>query len=229
VEALASKRPRTRFGIPAEYVSDGLDSSIRTAIEHVSKELTKCGNSVEHVSLPSTPYAIAAYYIIADAEASSNLARFDGVKYGLRASNSELMSMYTETRHTGFGDEVKRRIILGTFVLSSGYYDAYYAKAMRVRRVITNDFLRVFQGIDILMTPTTPTTAFKLGEKIDDPLAMYLSDAYTVGANLAGLPALSLPCGKDSLGLPIGLQLIGKPFGEAVILQAASAIEHCLK
>jgi len=177
------------------------------------------------VSLPHTPYALAVYYIIAPSEASANLARYDGVKYGLRVPGKDIIDMYKKTRSAGFGNEVKRRIILGTYVLSSGYYDAYYRKAGQVRTLIRGDFDRAFEQVDLILTPVSPTTAFKVGEKMEDPLFMYLSDIFTIPINLAGLPAMSIPCGFDGKGLPIGLQIIGKPLDEATILQAGHFFE----
>lgn len=215
-----------RIGLPREYFAEGLDAEIRAAIEAMIEKFRAEGVQFIEVSLPYTEYAIATYYLIADAEASSNLARYDGVKYGLRAENNDLMSMYTNTRHEGFGAEVKRRIMLGTYVLSAGYYDAYYQKAMKVRRMLTQDLTEVLEKVDVLLTPTTPTTAFKLGEKTDDPLAMYLSDIYTVSANLAGVPAMSIPIGKDSRQLPIGLQLTGRHFDEPMLFRVGKAIER---
>jgi len=180
--------------------------------------------------LPHTDKGIATYYVLANAEASSNLARYDGVKYGYRDKGDyELKEMYSQTRSQGFGDEVKRRIMLGTYTLSAGYYEAYYAKAQKVRTILRQDFEKAFEKVDFLITPTSPTTAFKLGEKIDDPLTMYLSDVYTVTANLAGIPSISIPCGKDSKGLPIGLQIMGKPLNEGKILQVAYRLEQSLK
>ncbi len=214
-----------RIGLPREYFAAGLSDEIAEAVHRAAVRLQEAGAEISEVSLPSTKYAIAAYYVIADAEASSNLARYDGVKFGMRAGGNELHSMYTETRHAGFGQEVKRRIMLGTFVLSSGYYEAYYGKAMKVRQMISLELLEVFKKVDVLLTPTTPTTAFNLGEKTEDPLAMYLSDVYTVGANLAGVPAVSIPCGTDLQELPIGLQLIGRHFDEATIMRLARHIE----
>ncbi len=214
-----------KIGLPREYFAAGLDSEIAAAIARVADLLKREGADIREVALPHTKYAVAAYYVIADAEASSNLARYDGVRYGQRAAAQDLLSMYTETRHAGFGAEVKRRIMLGTYVLSSGYYDAYYAKAMKVRRIIEQDMLEGLDEVDLLLTPTTPTTAFKLGEKTDDPLAMYLSDIYTVSANLAGLPAISVPCGVDGAKLPIGAQLMGRPFNEPTLFRAAAVIE----
>jgi aspartyl-tRNA(Asn)/glutamyl-tRNA(Gln) amidotransferase subunit A len=187
---------------------------------------------VSEVSLPHTSYAVAVYYIVATAEASSNLARFDGVQYGLRAKasavsqDSALIAMYKKTRQEGFGAEAKRRIILGTYVLSSGYYDAYYARALKVRTLIKNDFDNVFKNVDVIVTPTSPTPAFRIGSKTDDPLSMYLSDIYTISANLAGIPGLSLPCGLTKSGLPIGMQILGKPFGEEDIYRLAFAYEQ---
>ncbi len=218
-----------RIGLPREYFGDGLDGEIRTAIESVIAKLKPEGAEFVEVSLPHTEFAIATYYIIADAEASSNLARYDGVKYGLRAKNDDLISMYTNTRHEGLGVEVKRRIMLGTYVLSAGYYDAYYQKAMKVRKILRQEFADVFKVADILLTPTTPTTAFKIGEKSADPLEMYLSDIYTVSANLAGVPAMSLPIGKDNKNLPIGLQLTAKHFDEAMLFRVGKSVERLAK
>lgn len=214
-----------KIGIPEEYFAEGLDTEIRLAIDEVMEKLKAAGAQMHLLSLPHTKYAIATYYIIADAEASSNLARYDGVKYGLRAENADLISMYTNTRHEGFGAEVKRRIMLGTYVLSSGYYEAYYQKAVRVRKLLTQEFVAAFREVDVLLTPTTPTTAFKIGEKSNNPIEMYLSDIYTVSANLAGLPAISIPCGKDSKNLPIGLQLTARHFDEAMLFRVAKAVE----
>jgi aspartyl-tRNA(Asn)/glutamyl-tRNA(Gln) amidotransferase subunit A len=191
--------------------------------------LKKNGAKIVEVDLPIAghpSYAIAAYYIIATAEASSNLSRFDGVKYGFRAQANNLMDMYTHTRTQGFGEEVKHRIMLGTYALSAGYYDAYYRKAQQVRTLICNDFHRVFETCDLLATPVSPTPAFKLGEKIDDPLQMYLSDIYTVSVNLAGIPGISVPCGISKDGLPVGLQLLGKAFSEETLLRAAYVVEQ---
>ena len=218
-----------KIGLPREYFAVGLDGEIRSAIASVVEYLGRMGAELIDVSLPHSELAIATYYIIADAEASSNLARYDGVKFGHRISTPDLTNMYTETRHSGFGKEVKRRILLGTYVLSSGYYEAYYRKAMQVRRLIIDDFQRAFGEVDILLTPATPTTAFKLGERIDDPLAMYLSDVYTVSANLTGLPALSIPCGKDKSGMPIGLQLISTYFKEELLFRTGRAIERAFR
>ena len=216
-----------RIGIPKEYFADGLDADSRTAIMNVVDGLRQAGAEIVDVSLGHTEYAVAAYYIIATAEASSNLARYDGARYGVRdGSATDLESMYVQSRTNGLSDEVKRRIMLGTYVLSSGYYEAYYRKAQKVRTFIKNDFEKAFQKVDCLVTPTSPTTAFKLGEKLDDPLKMYLSDIYTVSVNLAGLPAISIPCGTDSRSLPIGMQIIGKPFDESFILRIARFVEN---
>ncbi len=214
-----------RLGVPKEYFVEGMDPEVEGRVWEAIKVLQGLGVEVEEVSLPHTEYAIATYYIICTAEASSNLARYDGVKYGLREGEDDLMEMYLETRSKGFGPEVKRRIMLGTYVLSAGYYDAYYRKASQVRTLIKEDFERVLERCDLIVTPTSPTPAFGLGEKVDDPLQMYLSDIFTISANLAGLPAISIPCGFNEEGLPIGLQLIGKPFDEATLLRVAHAFE----
>ena len=215
-----------RIGLPKEYFAEGLDPEIKQKIDAQIKVLQASGAEIMDVSLPHTEYAIAAYYIIATAEASSNLARYDGARYGVRAKDArDLEDMYVQSRSQGFGSEVKRRIMLGTYVLSTGYYDAYYRKAQKVRTLIKKDFENVFAKVDCLLTPVSPTTAFKLDEKLDDPLTMYLSDVYTVSVNLAGLPGLSLPCGLDKQGLPIALQLIGKPFDEGTIIRVADFLE----
>ncbi len=215
-----------RIGLPKEYFTGGVNHQVSDQIQKVIKELEQAGAEVKEISLPHTEYAIAAYYIIATAEASANLARYDGVRYGYRDENvPDLESLYVNSRTMGFGNEVKRRIMLGTYVLSSGYYDAYYLKAQKVRTNIKNDFDKAFESVDCLLTPTSPTTAFKIGEKVDDPLTMYLSDVFTVSVNLAGLPGISVPCGKDADGLPIGVQLIGKPFDEPTLLWAADFID----
>jgi len=228
-ESLDGKVRYTKLGIPGEYFGEGLDEEVREAVLGGVRVLEKLGMKTEEVSLPHTDKAIATYYVLADAEASSNLARYDGVKYGFRAEGDfELSRMYEKTRSQGFGPEVKRRIILGTYVLSAGYYEAYYAKAQKVRTMIRQDFDRAFEKVDVIVTPTSPTTAFEIGEKMDDPLTMYLSDIYTVSANLAGIPAVSVPCGKDSNGLPIGLQIMGKPLSEGLILKVAYALEQSL-
>jgi len=194
---------------------------VRAAIE----KLRAAGCEVREISLPNSPHAIATYYIVATAEASSNLARYDGVRYGPRAKAGQLLEMYERTRAEGFGAEVKRRIMLGTYALSAGYYDAYYLRAQKVRALIRRDFDDAFAGVDAVVSPTSPTTAFKLGEKMDDPLAMYLNDVYTVPVNLAGLPGISVPCGFDNRRLPIGVQLIGRPFDEETLLRLGHAVE----
>jgi aspartyl-tRNA(Asn)/glutamyl-tRNA(Gln) amidotransferase subunit A len=228
-ESLEGKDKYTKLGIPREYFGEGLDKEVREAVLNSVRVLEKLGMKTEEVSLPHTDKAIATYYVLADAEASSNLTRYDGVKYGFRPEGElELSRMYEKTRSEGFGAEVKRRIILGTYVLSAGYYEAYYAKAQKVRTIIREDFNRAFEKVDVIVTPTSPTTAFKVGEKIDDPLTMYLSDIYTVSANLAGIPAISVPCRKDPKGLPIGLQLMGRPLSEGLILKVAYALEQSL-
>ena len=216
-----------RVGVPAEYFGEGLDPEIRGAVERAIDGLRGQGCVVKPVALPHTRYAIPTYYVLATAEASSNLSRFDGVRYGLRAENAgTLSSMFRETRDEGFGPEVKRRILLGTYALSSGYYDAYYRKAQQVRTLLTRDFLAAFGEVDVLVGPMTPTPAFKLGEKTDDPVAMYLADIYSVAASLAGLPAMSVPCGETAAGLPIGVQIMGRHFDEATMLRVAAAIER---
>ena len=216
-----------RIGMPQEYFIEGLDDDVRKAVEQAAATYRDLGAEVVEVTLPHTAYAVACYYLIATAEASSNLARYDGVRYGLRADNAEnLIDMYMQSRAAGFGAEVKRRIMLGTYALSSGYYDAYYLKAQKVRTLIRQDFLDAFEKVDTLLTPVAPTPAFALGEKVNDPLQMYLSDIYTIPVNLAGTCAMSLPCGFSTNGLPIGLQLIGKPFDEATLLHTAHAFEQ---
>jgi aspartyl-tRNA(Asn)/glutamyl-tRNA(Gln) amidotransferase subunit A len=215
------------IGIPQEYFVGGLDPEVERAIRQAVKVLEKAGARCREISLPHTAYATAVYYVIATAEASSNLARYDGVKYGLRDEESRtLMEMVQKTRSRGFGPEVIRRIMLGTYVLSAGYYEAYYRKASQVRTLIIGDFRRAFDQVDLIVTPVAPTPAFRRGEKTDDPLQMYLTDIFTISANLAGIPGLSLPCGFSSQGLPIGLQILGNYFEEEKILQAASAFEQ---
>src|SRR4051812_27909032 len=216
-----------RLGVPAEYFAEGLDLEVKASVEAAIQKLAAAGCQVVPVSLPHTKYAIPTYYVIATAEASSNLARFDGVRYGHRSKESKTLSaMYRRSRDEGFGPEVKRRIMLGTYALSAGYYDAYYIKAQRVRTLLTRDFENAFQKVDAIVTPTTPTPAFKLGEKSDDPLAMYLADLYTVTADLVGIPGISVPCGKSKAGLPIGCQVLTKHFDEATMFRIAHAIEH---
>jgi len=215
-----------RVGVPKEYFAEGLDVEVRAAIEKTLDQLRAAGCTLHNISLPHTQYAIPTYYVLATAEASSNLARFDGVRYGYRAPQADsLNAMYRRTRDGGFGAEVKRRILLGTYVLSAGYYDAYYRKAQQVRMLLTHDYLQAFSEVDVLLTPTAPTPAFRLGEKADDPLAMYLADIYTVTANLAGICGISVPCGVSKTGLPIGAQVLGKHFDEATMLRVAQAIE----
>ena len=215
-----------KIGLPKEYMGDGLDPEIRAGTEAAMQQLTGLGAEICEISLPHTEYAIATYYIIATAEASANLARFEGVRYGARVDGADPEAMNRATRGAGFGEEVKRRIILGTYVLSSGYYDAYYLRAQKVRTLIRNDFLKAFEQVDLIASPTSPTAAFKIGEKANDPLQMYLSDIYTISANLASICGLSVPCGFTSDNLPIGLQLLGQPFGEETLLQVAHAYEQ---
>jgi aspartyl-tRNA(Asn)/glutamyl-tRNA(Gln) amidotransferase subunit A len=216
-----------RIGFPRALFGEGLDPEVRTAVEAAVQTYRDLGAEIVEVDLPHAKYAIAVYYIIATAEASSNLARFDGVRYGFRAENAtELRSMYRRTRDEGFGAEVKRRIMLGTYVLSAGYYEAYYHKAQQVRTLLKGDFRRAFESCDAIITPTAPTPAFMIGEKVDDPLAMYLNDIYTVTANLAGIPGMSVPCGLSSNGLPIGFQLLGTYWSEPVLLRLGDAYEQ---
>src|SRR6185312_1986058 len=215
-----------RVGVAKEYFGEGLEPETRAAIEAAIQKLAGLGCEIVEVSLPHTKYAIHAYYLVATAEASSNLARFDGVRYGYRAKDARSLSdMYRRTRDHGFGAEVKRRIMLGTYALSAGYYDAYYLKAQRVRTLLTRDFDEAFKKVDAIVAPTCPTAAFKLGEKVDDPLAMYLADIYTVTANLAGIPGISIPVGNTKEKLPIGMQVFGKHFAESTILRVANACE----
>ena len=226
VAELAKPVRGLRLGVPKEYFGEGLDAEVRGAIEAAIQRLAAQGCEIVAISLPHTKYAIPVYYIIATAEASSNLARFDGVRYGHRAAGATTLSqMYRRTRDEGFGAEVKRRIMLGTYVLSAGYYDAYYLKAQKVRTLIARDFAEAFKSVDAIVTPTSPTAAFKLGEKSNDPLSMYLADIYTVTADLAGICGISVPCGETKEKLPIGVQILGKHFGEAVILRVAVAVE----
>ena len=215
-----------KVGVPLEFFAEGLDAEVHDAVRGAIAVLEDLGGELREVELPHTGAAVAAYYLVATAEASANLARYDGVKYGFRAPHCrDLAEMYQATRQEGFGPEVKRRIMLGAYALSSGYYDAYYAKAQAVRTLIRRDFDRAFQDVDVLVTPVMPTTVFRLGEKMEDPLQMYLSDLYTVSASLAGMPAISLPCGFSREGLPIGMQIVGRPFEEDVILRVARAYE----
>lgn len=216
-----------RIGIPRELFGEGLEDEVRHAVETSIDNFRSLGAEIVDIDLPYARYGIAVYYIIATAEASSNLARYDGVRYGFRAEGQHgLRDMYMKTREEGFGAEVKRRIVLGTYVLSSGYYDAYYSKAQKVRALVKADYERAFNGCDAILTPTSPSTAFKIGEKSDDPLAMYLNDIYTVSANLAGVPAVSIPCGLSGNGLPIGTQLIGNFWSEALLLNMANVYEN---
>jgi len=216
-----------KLGLPKEYLVGGLDPEVKAAVDAAVKKFTELGAEIVEISLPHTDYAVATYYIIATAEASANLARFDGVRYGARVDGANPGELYARTRGAGFGAEVKRRIILGTYVLSSGYYDAYYLRAQKVRTLIRNDFLKAFETVNAIITPTTPTPAFKVGEKSDDPLQMYLSDIFTISCNLAGICGVSVPCGfSASPRLPLGLQLLGQPFGEAALLRLAHAFEQ---
>ncbi len=216
----------TRIGIPKEYFIGGLDPEVKAKIQAGMKVYQGLGCELREISLPHTEYAIATYYLIATAEASSNLARYDAVRYGLRAGgNSSLQEMYRRTRHEGFGKEVKRRILLGTYALSAGYYDAYYLKALKVRTLMLKDFQKAFEQVDVILTPTSPTVAFKIGEKTGDPLSMYLSDIFTITLNLAGLPGISVPCGKNSENMPIGMQLMANHFQEALLLSVAHHFE----
>ena len=212
-------------GIPKEYSIEGTPEEISQIWQDAIKHLESKGVKIKNISLPHTKYALPTYYIIAPAEASSNLARYDGVKYGFRSKGENLIDMYEKTRSEGFGDEVKRRIMIGTYVLSSGYYDAYYLKAQKVRQLIKNDFDKAFKDVDAILTPSTPNSAFKIGDKSDDPVSMYLNDIFTVPVNLSGLPAISIPAGYDKNNLPLGLQLIGKAFDEQTILNLSLAIE----
>jgi aspartyl-tRNA(Asn)/glutamyl-tRNA(Gln) amidotransferase subunit A len=215
-----------KIGIAKEYFGEGLEAESRSVMEAAIEKLATLGCEIVDISLPHTKYAIPAYYLVATAEASSNLARFDGVRYGFRASGARSLSdMYRKSRDRGFGSEVKRRIMLGTYALSAGYYDAYYLKAQRVRTLLTRDFDEAFRKVDVIVGPTSPTPAFKLGEKVDDPLAMYLADIYTVTANLAGIPGISIPAGVNKEKLPIGMQIFGKHFDESTILRVANAYE----
>jgi aspartyl-tRNA(Asn)/glutamyl-tRNA(Gln) amidotransferase subunit A len=229
-ESLENTVKGFRVGVPQEYFTEALDSEIREKITTAIDVLKEMGVGIEEVSLAHTEYAIPTYYVLAPAEASSNLARYDGVRYGFRSDSYENLSqMYIESRSNGFGAEVKRRIMLGTFVLSSGYYDAYYLKAQKVRSLIMQDFTKAFQKVDFLITPTTPTPAFKIGEKVADPLQMYLSDIFTVTANLAGIAGISIPVGLSSDNLPIGAQILSPPFAEDKLLHLAYALEEALK
>jgi aspartyl-tRNA(Asn)/glutamyl-tRNA(Gln) amidotransferase subunit A len=214
------------IGVAKEYFGEGLDPEVERAVREALKDYESLGATVKEISLPSSPHAVAVYYLVATAEASSNLARYDGMHYGHRTKEKvDLIATYSKSRGEGFGAEVKRRIMLGTYALSSGYKDAYYLKALKVRRLIKDNFDRAFTGCDVIAGPTSPTAAFKIGEKSDDPLAMYLSDIYTISANLAGIPGISLPCGFTTGGLPIGLQLQAPPFEEEKLLRVARMFE----
>ncbi|MDD5108702.1 MAG: Asp-tRNA(Asn)/Glu-tRNA(Gln) amidotransferase subunit GatA [Candidatus Omnitrophica bacterium] len=215
-----------KIGVPKEYFIEGMDLEIKSIIEEAINKLETLGAVSQQISLPHTEYAVPVYYIIATAEASSNLARFDGVQYGFRAKSNNLIQMYKLTRAQGFGEEAKRRILLGTFALSHGYYDAYYLRALKVRTLIKQDFDQVFTDFDCIVAPTSPSAAFKIGERTQDPLKMYLSDIYTISANLAGIPAISIPCGFTKKGLPVGLQIIAKPFNEEMLFRVAHTFEQ---
>lgn len=230
-KALVNDVKGLKIGIPKEYFIDGIDNEVKKAVLGSIDKLKECGAKFEEISLPHTEYAVATYYIIATSEASSNLARFDGVQYGLRKipetpRKSSIVDMYEETRSYGFGTEAKRRIMLGTYSLSSGYYDAYYLKGLKVRTLIKQDFDKVFKDFDAIITPTTPTTAFKIGEKTSDPISMYLSDVFTISANLSGIPAISIPCGFSSSDLPIGMQIMAKPFDEEMLFRIGHTYEQ---
>jgi aspartyl-tRNA(Asn)/glutamyl-tRNA(Gln) amidotransferase subunit A len=226
--ALNGQIKGVKLGLAKEYMVGGLDPEVSAAVQSAVQQYEKLGAEIVEISLPHTDYAVATYYIVATAEASSNLARFDGVRYGLRVEGRDVIDTYSKTRGAGFGAEVKRRVILGASVLSSGYHDAYYLRAQKVRTLIRRDFLEAFEKVDAIITPTSPTAAFKLGEKADDPLQMYLSDIFTISCNLAGICGISIPCGFTTKPkLPIGLQLLGKPFGEEMILKLAHAYEQC--
>ena len=218
-----------KIGVAKEYFGEGLDGEVRAAVESAIEKLAQLGCEIVPVPLPHTKYAIPTYYIVATAEASSNLARYDGVRYGFRAKGAHTLSeIYRLTREQGFGNEVKRRIMLGTYALSAGYYDAYYLKAQKVRTLLAQDFHETFKKVDAVVTPTCPTVAFKLGEKVDDPLAMYLADIYTVTADLAGIPGISIPCGETKAKLPIGLQILGKHFDEGTVLRVAHGYQQSM-
>jgi len=225
--ALVNDVKGLKIGLPKEYFIEGLDPAVKKAMDEAIATYKALGAEFVEISLPHTDYAVATYYLIATAEASSNLARYDGVRFGYRDTEAQgLIDMYMLSRDEGFGAEVKRRIMLGTYALSSGYYDAYYLKAQKVRTLIMQDFIRAFETVDVIMTPVAPTPAFRIGEKVHDPLQMYLSDIFTIPVNLAGTCGISVPAGFSGEGLPIGLQLIGKPFGEETILRTAYAFEQ---
>jgi aspartyl-tRNA(Asn)/glutamyl-tRNA(Gln) amidotransferase subunit A len=226
-EEIAKPVKGLKLGIPKEYFGDGLDPEVGAMVEAAIQRLASQGAQIVPISLPATPYAVPTYYVIATAEASANLARYDGVRYGYRSPRARtLAEMYRCSRDEGFGAEVKRRIMLGTYALSAGYYDAYYLKAQRVRTLLARDFEAAFRQVDAIVTPTAPTAAFKIGEKADDPLAMYLADIYTVTGDLVGVPGVSVPCGETRSSLPIGLQILGRHFDEATVLRVAYAVEQ---
>jgi aspartyl-tRNA(Asn)/glutamyl-tRNA(Gln) amidotransferase subunit A len=226
-KALVPEVKGMRIGLPKEYFIPGLDPAVKKALDEAIETYTRLGAEFREIALPHTDYAVATYYLIATAEASSNLARYDGVRFGHRAEGAKgLAEMFSRTRDEGFGPEVKRRIMLGTYALSSGYYDAYYLKAQRVRTLIMHDFIKAFEEVDVILTPVAPTPAFRIGEKVNDPLQMYLSDIFTIPVNLAGTCGISVPAGVSQEGLPIGLQLVGRPFGEETIIRAAYAFEQ---
>lgn len=226
-EALTGDVKGLKIAVPSEYIGEGVDPEVKNAVLEALKVYESLGATWEEVSLPHSKYAVAAYYLISSSEASANLARFDGVRYGVRSENAEnMIDMFTKSRSEGFGEEVKRRIMLGTFALSSGYYDAYYKKAQQVRTLIKNDYDKIFEEYDVIIGPTSPTTAYKIGEVIDDPMTMYANDILTVPVNLAGVPGISVPCGFASNGLPIGLQIIGKHFDESTVYRVAHAFEQ---
>jgi aspartyl-tRNA(Asn)/glutamyl-tRNA(Gln) amidotransferase subunit A len=226
-QSLVKEVKGIRIGIPDEYFVEGMDLDVERSVREAIDRFKEWGAEVRRISLPHTEYAVAIYYIIATAEASSNLARYDGVKYGFRSKGyRDLMEMYKQTRAKGFGQEVKRRIILGTYVLSAGYYEAYYRKASQVRTLMKKDFEEAFRQVDVIMAPTAPTPAFRIGEKAEDPLQMYLSDIHTIPVNLAGIPAISIPCGFSRDNLPIGLQVMGRHFDEGKLLRVAYAFEQ---
>ena len=217
-----------RVGVIDGTFGEGVQEGVKRAIRDSVGRLERLGAEIGEVSLPNAEYALAAYYLIAPSEASSNLARYDGVRYGLREDGADVVQMMTRTRGAGFGPEVKRRIILGTYALSAGYYEAYYGQAQRVRTLVIRDYEQAFERFDVLVSPTSPTTAFRIGERVDDPLAMYLSDVFTIPADLAGVPAISVPCGTDDDGLPVGLQFTGKVLDETTVLRVAHAFEQDL-
>jgi len=228
IDAIKKDIKGLKVGIPVEYFTAGIDKEVEKSIRDAIDVLKDLGASIVEISLPHTDYAVATYYIIAPAEASSNLARFDGIRYGVREEGEDLVSTYKKTRGKGFGKEVKRRIMIGTYVLSSGYYDAYYLSAQKVRTLIRQDFKNAFSNVDVIISPTSPTTAFKIGEKLNDPISMYLSDIFTISANIAGIPAMSLPIGRDSKGLPIGIQIMTNVLDEETMFKVAFNIEKAV-